>query len=343
MTKVLLLFVTAVPSMLAAAEAGPGINLQVLERVTVSNQYARIIEGPFKCDSDGSVFVSPYEGGGFSTNLVKIEDRGRRVTKFPAALPPGLEKGGIADFAIGRNKEVYLLMGNGKGDIFILSLDRDGKPGSTAKLDLNGMGPAQLAAFDTGDFLLSGRMIEDHQLGRPYIAIFNGRGQLQKTVNPKGDVKADSPEVVRLGKAEQGGIDGYTLALGATVERGDDGNVYIARGTASGPIFVVSPAGTVVRTIRITPPSSNARFVSLKIASGHLAVQFSESDPKTTETAAVTILLLDARSGRELARYSHKSAEIGAAFACYMPPDEFVFVGADKGGKMQLVRAGPER
>lgn len=339
MTRVILLLSILV--MTGWAANPPSSTLEIIERITVSNQFARILEGPFKCDSDSSVFVSPYEGGAFSRNLVKIEDKGRKVTKFPTSLPPGLEKAVTVDFAIGRNNEVYFLLALPDGHR-ILSVDSDGKAGSHNKLETKHLAPSHFLVFDTGDFLIAGRMLEEGQMGRPFIHVINDRGHFLRAVRAEGDVTPKSPELKQLPKEE--GFSAYDLAMASMAEKGDDGNVYLARSTQHGPIFVISPAGKVLRTLKFAPPNKKAQFTSFKVASGRIVLQFVENDPKGIGPGVQTLVVLDSQNGKELLRYSDKNPEIGLAFACYKPhPDEFVFVGANQDGKMQLVRAGAAR
>src|SRR5262249_41897906 len=149
----------------------------------VPSQFARALVGPGACDADSNVIVRPYEGG-YLGGVTKLYDNGRKAVRFTAASAPGFEKRQLGAVAVAGN-DLYFTAANGENQAHVLRLDNDGRFVTASKLEIDDVGAMQLAVFDNGDFLVSGRVIEKHQLTRPFIGIFNSRGQLQAVVNPK--------------------------------------------------------------------------------------------------------------------------------------------------------------
>ncbi len=328
------------------------IELVEIERIAVEGRPSAMpIVLPVKCDPEGNPFLLLYDMAGYDGGpILKVSSDGKRAVRFAMESVPDVGGAGILDFAPGPRGEVYLLASkrvesSGLEEIYLITFDNDGKFRSKHQLDLS-LRPKQIAAFSSGDFLIAGREIPEdkttHPLNaKPFVGIFNGRGQFLRRLQLRADVEA-KPETKKspLGEEFQSIDRQYEKALGASLaEMSDDGNVYLMRQSPTGPVYVISPAGVLVRTIKLVPPSG-ATLSTVKTSRGHLVAEFLRFKPDGTQIEAIFFDLYDLSNGKKVSEYSVTDARIGSALACYTA-DAFTFVGNDGDGHLALVRAKP--
>jgi hypothetical protein len=131
-----------------------------------------------------------------------------------------------------------------------------------------------LAVFKSGEYLLFG--VTGKNLRTPLTAVFTPDGRLVKKIYEPED------EDARL-KAE-GGDPRYDICCSnsgnafafdnADVAAGADGNVYLLHGVSPPLIYVISPAGEVVRKLRIDAGDPALTANSIRFYAGRLAVGF---------------------------------------------------------------------
>jgi hypothetical protein len=216
----------------------------------------------------------------------------------------------------------------------IVRFDADGKYRSTLNLDPF-IQPGQIAALSSGGFFLAGRMLAEipTKPSHPFAAMFDSRGQLIQEISfPISTDKTNAD-----GKKKQKNQTGE-VSIPGTAEAGDDGNIYLLPGARGAPggqatVYVVSPGGEIVRTIRLTSPAG-AHLRSIKVAGGRLIAWYMVT--KDEEIAGHIFQALDAFDGRKLLEYEAKPP-LGV-FACYTR-DVFEFLGWGQFHRLQLVRA----
>ena len=303
------------------------------------------VSSEVRCDSSGNLFLYETLDDEASTSYVlRISSNGKQVRRFePGAVP---ELRGLSDwgpFAVGDRGEVYLTAIRTQGEretfaaSFVAIFDPDGKFLSAPPFEYP-VEPRALAVFGSGDLLIAGwdRSPAARSRDLPFTGIFNRRGQLMQRLRLPGDTQAPSKEGKPVSASEREAAQA-SVAM-SRAELGPDGNVYLARGAAAGPVYVINPAGHVVRTLRLSPPHSY-RLRALRSSGGGLVAFYvgAQADPQK-ETSAV-LQGLDALTGAKTREYAWRLAP-EEAFAC-SAEDSFTFIRPGKNRVLELVRAEP--
>ena len=131
----------------------------------------------------------------------------------------------------------------------------------------------------------------------------------------------------------------------------NDGNVYLLPNAAGAPVYVLSPGGEIVRTIKLESVANDR--LGMSVAAGRLIswsqhveprrLQRVNSPPPTDQTATVAsndslFRIFNIQTGELAAEYS-ASPDLGT-FACYSSGD-FTFLRLDQAHHLQLVTASP--
>lgn len=112
-----------------------------------------------------------------------------------------------------------------------------------------------------------------------------------------------------------------------------DGNLYVMRTSSQALVDVISPAGKIMKTLKIAPPASPAVPNSFHVSENRIALLFEDAEQQT-----VAIAVVDAQTGRKIAAYSG-STDFGS-FACYSANDGvFTFLKHGDGNTLELNRA----
>ena len=99
-------------------------------------------------------------------------------------------------------------------------------------------------------------------------------------------------------------------------------------------VFVISPAGQLLRALTIAPPDKKGEPVAFMLAPGRVAIEFSVPQ---TDISNTIIRVVDSQSGRTFVDYT-VSPELTELVACYSL-DSFTFVGTDNDNWPTVVRA----
>ncbi|MGA2647411.1 MAG: hypothetical protein ABSF15_22105 [Candidatus Sulfotelmatobacter sp.] len=282
------------------------------------------------CDSDGNVYARVWAGDGSETARLPVQEitpEGTLARNFRVA--GASQNTDVAEgFFVSDAGDVYQAarMANG---VYIVKFAKDGSVKSTVKLEADPrlVDPWQLAVFKAGEYLLSGLTGKDHRT--PYTAVFETNGKLVKEIYEPEDEEA------RL-KAENGDT-AYTRSNAGNrfvgfgdVAAGSDGNVYLLRGTSPALVYVVSPAGQVVRKLHIDTGSPDFVAGDIKLHAGRLAIGFNGPN---------NLVMVTDLEGRTIASYAvdrHKPD--WPALACY-DGEGFTFVTAYAEKELYLLKA----
>ncbi|MGB9071828.1 MAG: hypothetical protein WCC22_04095 [Terriglobales bacterium] len=343
--------VTAMASVLllaASAAAQAPLELKVKDRVAVPAASVNIMAAPFACDSDGNVLLRPDTGRSLP-EVLKVSADGTKATHFRVTSAPGFEHSehsAVQAFAVSPDGDIYIATTMPPSDPYLLRFDRDGQYRSSIKLESEGATAVmQLAVLSSKFFFVSGsRFGGKNDPIKSFAGVFDDNGRMVATV------KFPPPEKRKAGRSSSGSahteesslqklestLDTNSLSL---AESGGDDNVYFTRYEPGGPTYVVSPAGEVLKQIRLDAPKETGfELQAAKAAGGRLAIMY-VGQPPDGGTSPVKIFVYNVHTGEKAATYFYRTFEIGNALACYSPDDTFTFISSEENGKMLLVRA----
>lgn len=297
-----------------------------------------LVQNPIKCDAEQNLYLRRYQATDadtYSAPVIKISKDGKSPVVFSIGVAPGFERGAAFDFALGLRGEIYLLAGKSLDERNIVKFREDGQHDSTIKLDRI-FDPSQLAVFLSGEFLISGVKLSNKgkSTGEAFTAVFDSEGRLLREITLPGDVK---PEKVEAGGKVQI-KENAAISLGMAVAS-DDGNIYLMRASRNALIYVISPAGEVLRRFVISPPAEKFQPHTMSVAGRRIVLEFVGENPGGMKAQPKIFSLVDAQSGERLYNYFLPPTH-GGIFACYSP-NGFLFLGSSKDQKLTVIQAVP--
>jgi hypothetical protein len=166
--------------------------------------------------------------------------------------------------------------------IYAVEFAKDGSVKSTTKLETDPrLDPWQLAVFKAGGFLLTGLTGRDRRT--PYTAVFDANGKLVKKIYEPEDeearLKAESVDI----EYTNSNVGNRFVGLG-DVATAEDGNAYLLRGTPPTLVYLISPAGEVVRKLHIDAGDPDFVAGDIKSYGGRLAIGFHGPNNLVLET-----------------------------------------------------------
>jgi len=207
---------------------------------------------------------------------------------------------------------------------YIVSFDASGKYKSKVAIDPEQVVVQEFAVFKSGAFLVAGRSLQ--QRGRR-LAVMSAGGGWHEVVLP-GDPAS------KKGLSPKDAIKALGMSF---AQPAPDGRVYFAVGTATGPVFPISPSGEVGEGIELVPPRPDAMLVGLLVSHGRLAATYatgSEESPMNT-WASVS----DLATGQHVALYG----PLPGSVLCYESvsgfPDRFTMLSFSEINSMAFVHA----
>jgi hypothetical protein len=234
--------------------------------------------------------------------------------------------------------------------------------------------PLRFAMFRDGNVLISGTAVQGEQL-RAFTAVLDRSGTFVTGIKLAHEVEPTPLSAGPGGGPEEGGQGVSSTASEGGPEEGKqhvaavkrkaeaspieavsngsmisapDGNIYLLRATHPPRLYVVSPAGQVVRQFEVPSPAPGLTPINMGMAGddkvsisfGHvLGVGSSaESDP-----AQNLISVLSPQTGEVAAVYRLATGDSGFNLAgCAVSPYNFLFVGGTADGKhLQVTRYLP--
>jgi hypothetical protein len=176
-------------------------------------------------------------------------------------------------------------------------------------------------------------------LGRPFTAVFSADGRLQAQLSfgtPPGPEEISGKSAGKTA-AKAPAVDPQKPALSldlSDAEVGTDGNIYALRRSSPALVYVISPAGKLLRTLKVSPPAAGVMPDSFHVSKNRMAVSFWSDDDQNR-----MLVVSDAQTGQGIATYSG-GAELGQSFACYSADDAvFTFLHLGEQNTLEVVRA----
>ena len=331
---------SAPPSPPASVPVPPSaLALRETSRKSVVSEMGGAFMGSSKCDADGNLYIRKYAADRPQLGpVVKIDSEGKRTALFDPVAFSQLALDRADAFSPASDGGLYQIAQSGvvKPRIYVLHFSSDGSPSSPIRLEAD-FEVYSFAAFLNGNLLVSGfdRDVRNPKdAGRAVTEVFSADGRLQAQLSfdpPPGPAKtAGKPGAKAVGEA---GESGPTLDL-ADAEVGDDGNLYAMRNSSPALIYVISPAGKVVRTLKVNAPMLRARPSTFHVSRNRLAVSFGSEDGK-----ALLLVVADVQTGRRIATYFDPGS-LGTSFACYSADEGvFTFLNLGEGNALEVIRA----
>jgi len=295
---------------------------------------------PARCDADGNLYIRKYATDRpLLGPVVKIDAEGKRVASFDPAALSQLKLDRADAYSPAPDGGLYQIaaVGIAKPQIYVLQFSSDGSPSSPIRLDAD-FQPYQFAPFANGSLLVSGYQRDVQNRSdpkRPLTAVFSADGRLLTQIT-----LADSPKVASSSaKPPTPPVSDRTDKPAPSVdlsdaEPGADGNIYVLRRSSPALIYVISPAGRILRTLHITSPVHDLMPNTFHVAANRVAVSFWDEGSSTQ-----TLVIVDALTGRRIATYSD-SGSLGPSFACYSADEGvFTFLHLGDGNSLEVIRA----
>jgi hypothetical protein len=316
-----------------------GQNLKLVSETPVNSEMAQTFAGPLRCDHDGNLYLMTKLDA--VTGIRKLNPKGERSAVFVASSATDLQVQLAAYFSVAADGDVYqLAFLRDTIDRAVLTFKRDGTYKSSMRLNPGFIWtPSQVAAFSTGDVLVTGLKADRSlKVAVPFTGLFDKTGALRKQV-----VLADDKEIQDMaadGRVDSGHLYGNRAVEGGQMESADDGNIYLMRRLSSPIFYAISPSGEVAKRFIVDSGRSDFMPFSMHIAGKTIAILFHE--PQTREEFVKVVDL----SGKELATYEDPvvggRGVLGPAFACYSDnPDRFTFLYTAEGGHLGFRIAEP--
>ena len=286
------------------------------------------------CDARGNIYFEPgmpYPADPAKWPVVRISADAKQVTTITPDSVPGFNGGlSFASFTVGLRGEVYVI-GATSDSFRLITFDDEGQYSSISRFDRTDFNPSQLAAFPSGELLVSGeRMPGRGEAGRsePFTAIFDRNARLLSDLKLAGDVKQ---------QASPSGNPGPILSNGAAVGA-DDGNIYLMRATERPLVLVISPGGEILRKLTLDSPGERFHGSHFSVAGGKIVMEFFKPNNDEQNSGTFLYSLFDAETGERQFDYE-PTEDANGIFACYTP-GQFTFLGPDN-DRLVIVHAVP--
>ena len=319
-------------------------SLELVETITISTELASNFAAPFRCDSDGNLYVMPSFGDG-DTGIRKLNKKGelQALLRASTATDPAIEV--ATYFSLGPDGTVYQLGFPHMFKRYIVAFGKDGSVKSEIGLETPfKWGPSLMMPFASGDFLVTGLKYnpEGPDLPRlPFTGIFSSSGVLLKEISLKDDKNIADMGASGDDRVVPAGSPLANLAVeNGAMESAPDGNIYLMRNLSPAIVYAISPGGAVVKRFEVKPDEGHYRPFIMHISGGRIAVLFREAQ---THKQLVKVVDLD---GHEMGTYSDEvvsgQSRLGLAFACYTDnPERLTFLGTTDDNKLQFKIAEP--
>jgi len=310
------------------------IALHEASRKNIVSEMGGAFMGSSKCDADGNLYIRKYASDRpLLGPVVKIDSDGKRSALFDPVTFSQLALDRADAFSPASDGGLYQIAQSGvvKPRVYVLRFSSDGSASSPIRLEAD-FEVYSFAAFLNGNLLVSGfdRDVENPKdAGRAVTEVFSADGrvlaQLSFDPPPEPAKLAGKPRPTASGKSAP------TLDL-ADAEVGVDGNIYAMRNSSPALIYVISPAGKVVRTLKLSAPVAGALPGTFHVSSNRLAVSFAKD-------GSWMLVVADAQTGRSVATYFDPGS-LGTSFACYSADDGvFTFLNLGEGNTLEVARA----
>jgi hypothetical protein len=320
------------------------IALRESSRMNLASEMGGAFMNPSKCDADGNLYIRKYAmERPLLSPVVKIDSEGKRTALFDPVAFSRLQFDRADAFSPAPDGGLYQIASVGvlKPQIYVIHFSSDGSPASPIRLDAD-FEPYQFAPFPSGNLLVSGIERDPGNkadAGRPFTAVFSAGGRLQAQLS-FGPLpgSADTPgKSAGKATAKTAGVDTPRSAPSldlSDAEVGADGNIYALRRSSPALVYVISPAGKIVRTLKVSAPAAGVMPDAFHVSVNRMAISFWNDDEQSR-----TLVVSDAQTGQEIASYSGAGG-LGESFACYSADDAvFTFLHLGEKNELEVIRA----
>ena len=275
---------------------------------------------PTACDEQGRLYVKVVKSSpGMVGPLLRLSAKGVLETEFDT-------EGALVNiFAVRPNGGVAMLHLD-KGTEVVDNFGPDGKRESPVRIERppEPFFPKQVAVFHSGEMLIAG--LQFHAGYKASTAIYDPTGHLVKQFVLDGDAEIERAIEVGDARYTRAPREGNEPASRSVAITGDDGLVYLMRATSPATVYVISPAGEVIRKIAVgAPTDTGLPDFWLRVAKNKLAIKFSRSCDSAVHLSScrgTIYTVVDATTGQRLANY--EAGDAAGLIACYSPdPDRF--------------------
>jgi hypothetical protein len=336
------MYLTAQKSVPKAEPVYPdvAVGLHLAGATPIIGQPSAMTFGPYSCDSKGNVFLGIYNGPDDPQSFIKVDKDGNIKGRFVPPADKDVEPGPRAV----SDGEVYqLLRDSKKGQNFIVKYGDSGgiktKVTIAEGFELQG----SFSVFKSGEFLIaaSNQPRGNATRVKPFTGVFDSNGNLLKRIDFEDDAKIvkalENHDESFVPTPNQRYNHNFAVIHGTAVPA-PDGNVYVLRATIPAIVYVISPAGVVVR--RFTVDSGELELLprGLFQGDGELAVVFTRL--ATPNRDSVTRIKVINPATGDVTRSFDGGEHFKAGVVCFESPDMFTFLGI-KDGKLALEHASP--
>ncbi len=303
---------------------------------------------PSKCDADGNLYIRKYAmDRPLLGPVVKIDPEGKRTALFDPAAFSQLALDRADAFSPASDGGMFQIAQSGilKPRIYVLHFSSDGSAASPTRLDAD-FEVYTFAAFADGNFLVSGvrRDVQNkNDRGRNFTAVFSADGRelaqlsfQEPQVTAKAGAKSDlgGPQKATPKDALKDPAMPAPLLDLAEAEVGNDGNLYVMRGSSPALVYVIAPIGKIIRTLKVAGPVLGSAPSGFHVSRNRLAISFWNE-----ESQSQTVVVADAQTGQKIASYADATG-MGTSFACYEANDGvFTFLKLGEGNTLEVIRA----
>jgi hypothetical protein len=332
-----------------AQEVVPRYRLEVSKEIPLGNLPAANLLLPHRCDTKGNIYLRFYTGA-MKAPVLKFTSEGERDAQFSTDSVKDWEGADIYEYAIGSDGQVYLLVaqlaGERKLEFGVLTFDDQGRHRFSLRLNPSFDSVDNLSVLPGGAFLILG----SRKLKEPGPRIPGTPSGEQKKVRPpveprllvvnrNGDVTTEVA-LVNGNTSGQSGDKAPRLEVPsgavnrASLVAGEDGNVYLLMPEGKPTIWVISPAGEVIRVLDVEPPTEKAVPLRLALAPG-AGLVLTTAEKEEREGGALYpgdktfFSLLNPQTGERLYDYQ-SNTRLASSLACYAPTG-MAFLGTGEG------------
>ena len=286
-------------------------------RIVGADETTSSIAFPTSCDEQGRFYVKlPKPGPGMVGPLLRVSSKGVVEAQFDTSDEL------INRYAVRPDGGVVMMHSDGKNK-FLDNFAPDGTRESSVRLEPppTPFFPSQLAVFHSGEIFISGLQYQPGY--KASAAIYSATGSLIKQPTLDQDEKRERNIATDSGaqKLNAEAIDKSVATAG------DDGLVYLMRPTTPAVVYAISPAGDVLRTLRVVAPmGAGAPWFGLRVVKNRSLIQFRrDCAPNVSSCIGSVYAILDATTGKRLATYE-TNKEAAGAIACYVPDPDRLFI-----------------
>jgi hypothetical protein len=306
--------------------------------LTVRDETAKIVPGmpggmimgQAECDDRGNLYFRQILMGGrraMTSPVVRIDAGASHALLFDFNSlngKDGIDSLQVLDFSV-QDSTLYLLATAADDNVRVLAYAPDGQLKQVLTLD-HGVSPRKLAVMPSGEFLVFGIATGGKQdpkdpssfVYSPVARIYDRTGRFAANVEMK-------LEGVNLNDSKVAAGDKFQSVDLALAGNGADG-VYLLTYAQKPRLYVVSPAGEVVRHFELWTPEPDLRPFAMRVKGTQLLVEFSRF-AQGNENSVSTFVTYNSYSGDHISVY-RLAGDTGGIFGCYDWRGGFTFFGS---------------